>query len=166
MAKMGIKPLISNTAEPTLRERLNMYQAAAMAHGRELQLGENVALGFRIFIAETQDKAIQQAKPYFEEAMKFAAPLGLMPLRPEQVEAVANPSRSRGVDLPTLEDSVSAGTWLCGPPGVIIEHLKKVEDEHPGVERVNVGSVMGMPREVFKDQLARFAKEVMPAFPG
>ena len=166
MAKMGIKPLISNTAEPALRERLNMYQAAAMAHGRELQLGENVALGFRIFIAETQDKAIQQAKPYFEEAMKFAAPLGLMPLRPEQVEAVANPSRSRGVDLPTLEDSVSAGTWLCGPPGVIIEHLKKVEDEYPGVERVNVGSVMGMPREVFKDQLARFAKEVMPAFPG
>ena len=166
MAKMGIKPLISNTAEPALRERLNMYQAAAMAHGRELQLGENVALGFRIFIAETQDKAIQQAKPYFEEAMKFAAPLGLMPLRPEQVEAVANPSRSRGVDLPTLEDSVSAGTWLCGPPEVIIEHLKKVEDDYPGVERVNVGSVMGMPREVFKNQLARFAKEVMPAFPG
>ena len=166
MAKMGIKPLISNTPEPALRERLSMYQEAAMTNGRELQLGENVALGFRIFIAETQEKAVQQAKPYFEEAMKFAAPLGLMPLRQEQVEAVANPSRFRGVDLPTLEDSVSAGTWLCGPPGLIIEHLQKVEEEYPGVERVNVGSVMGMPREVFKDQLAWFADEVMPAFPG
>jgi hypothetical protein len=34
------------------------------------------------------------------------------------------------------------------------------------VERVNIGSVMGMPLEVFKDQLSIFAEEVMPAFRG
>ena len=32
------------------------------------------------------------------------------------------------------------------------------------MERINLGSVMGMPREVFKDQLARFSQDVMPAF--
>jgi len=97
MAKMGIKTLISNTPEPALRERAEMFQQAAAAYGRELQIGQDVALGYRCFIAETQEKAIQQARPYFEEAMKFAAPLGLMQLRPDQIEAVANPGRFRGV---------------------------------------------------------------------
>ena len=166
MAKMGIKPLISNTPEPQLRERMEMFQQAAAAHGRELQIGQDVALGFRVFIAESQEKAIQQARPYFEEAMKFAAPLGIMQIRPEQIEAVANPSRFRGVALPTLEDAVSNDTWLCGPAEFVVDHLKQVEKDYPGVERVNVGAVMGMPLEVFKDQLTMFAEEVMPAFKG
>ena len=148
-----------------LRERMEMYQQAAASHGRELQLGQDVALGYRVFIAESQEKAIQQARPYFEEAMKFAAPLGLMQIRPEQIEAVANPSRFRGVSLPTLEDAVSSNTWLCGPPEFIVDHFKQVEKDYPGVERLNVGAVMGMPLEVFKDQLTMFAEEVMPAFP-
>jgi hypothetical protein len=96
--------------------------------------------------------------------MKFAAPLGLMRLSPEQIEAVANPSRSRGVELPTLESAVASKAWLCGPPELIVEHLKSAEEKYPGVERVNLGAVMGMPREVFKDQLTKFAEEVMPAF--
>jgi hypothetical protein len=96
--------------------------------------------------------------------MKFAAPLGLMRLDPEQIEAVASPGRSRGVELPTLESAVANKVWLCGPPELIVEHLKSVEEEYPGVERVNLGSVMGMPRGVFKDQLTKFAEGVMPHF--
>ena len=164
MAKMGIKPLISNTPEPQLREKLEMFQQAASSHGRELEMGQDVALSYRFFIAESQEKAIKQARPYFEETMKFAAPLGIMQIRPEQIEAVANPSRFRGVTLPALEDAVAGYAWLCGPPQLIVEHLKQVEKDYPGVERVNLGSVMGMPLEVYKDQLTMFAEEVMPAF--
>ena len=166
MAKMGIKPLISGTPAARIKERIEMYQEASAKYGRELKGGEDVALGYRVFIAETQEKAIKQARPYFEEAMKFAAPLGLMPMNPDQIQAVANPKRFKGVSLPTLEEAVAAGTWLCGPPQQIIDYLKKVEEEFPGVERLNVGAVMGMSRKVFKDQLTMFAEEVMPAFPG
>jgi alkanesulfonate monooxygenase SsuD/methylene tetrahydromethanopterin reductase-like flavin-dependent oxidoreductase (luciferase family) len=166
MAKMGIRALIANTPEPVLGERIAMYQEAAALHGRKTKLGQDVALGYRFFIAETQEKAIEQARPYYEEAMKFAAPLGLMRLSPEQIEAVASPGRSRGVELPTLESAAANKAWLCGPPEFIVEHLKSVEEKYPGVERVNLGSVMGMPREVFKEQLTRFAEEVMPAFEG
>ena len=166
MAKMGIKPLIANNPEPVLGERMRMYQEAQLAYGRETRLGEGVALGYRVFMAETKEKAIETAKPYFEEAMKFAAPLGLMPLTPEQIESVADGGRSRGVELPTLEQAVEAGSWLCGPPESVVERLKSAEEKYPGVERVNIGSVMGMPLEVFKDQLSIFAEEVMPAFKG
>jgi hypothetical protein len=54
MAKMGLKALVANTPEPTLGERLGLYQAAAAAHGREPQLGEDTAVGYRFFIADTQ----------------------------------------------------------------------------------------------------------------
>jgi alkanesulfonate monooxygenase SsuD/methylene tetrahydromethanopterin reductase-like flavin-dependent oxidoreductase (luciferase family) len=164
MAKKGIKALIANTPEPALEDRVAMYQQAAANYGRKLKKGENIAFGYRFFIAETQEKAIEQARPYFEEAMKFAAPLGLMRLDPEQIEAVVNPGRPRGIELPTLESAVASRAWLCGPPEFIVDHLKKVEEEYPGVERVNIGAVMGMPREVFKEQLAKFSEGVIPSF--
>ena len=165
MGKMGIKALISTTPEPQLRERMQDFQQANASYGRELQLGEDVALGYRFFIAESQAKAVQQARLYFEEGMKFNGPLD-SPLRPEQIEALANPSKFRGVALPTLDEAVSGNTWLCGPPALIIDHLKQVEEQYPGVERVNFGMVMGMPLDVFKDQLTMLAEEVLTAFPG
>ena len=165
MARTGIKPLLANTPEPTLGERMRMFQQAQLDLGRETQLGENAALGFRMFLAESKEKAIEKAKPYFEEAMKFAAPLGLMALSQDQIDAVAAGGRG-GVKLPTLEEAVEGGGWICGTPEVAVEALKNAEESYPGVERVNIGSVMGMPLEVFKDQLSIFAEEVMPAFKG
>ncbi|MCH7622254.1 MAG: LLM class flavin-dependent oxidoreductase [Chloroflexi bacterium] len=164
MAKKGIKALIANTPEPAMGDRVAMYQEAGRKYGRNLKLGEDIAFGYRFFIGETKEKAIEEARPYFEEAMKFAAPLGLMQLRPEQIEAVSNPGSARGIELPTLEAAVANKVWLCGPAESIVEHLKGVEQEYPGVERINLGSVMGMPRAVFKDQLTKFAEEVLPAF--
>ena len=166
MGRMGIKALIANTPEPALEERMALYQQAAAAHGRELALGEDVALGYRFFIADTQQQAIDQARIYFEEAMKFAAPLGLMRLSPEQIDTVAQGGRVRGVALPTLEEAVANKVWLCGPPEQIADHLMSVEDKYPGVERVNLGAVMGMPAAVFKEQLTRFAEGVMPLMKG
>jgi len=164
MAKMGIKALIANTPEEALPGRLSMYQEAAANHGKQLKLGEDIALGYRFFIGETEEKAINEARPYFEEGMKFAAPLGLMRLDQDQIDAVANPGSARGVELPTLEAASASKAWLCGPPELIVEHLKKVEEQYPGIERINLGSVMGMPLNVFKDQLTKFAEGVMPAF--
>ena len=164
MARIGIKAMVANTPEPARHERLTMYQQAAAKYGRELALGEDIALGYRFFIGANREQAIKEAKPYFEEAMKFAAPLGLMRLEQDQIEAVANPGLRRGVHLPTLEEAVESGAWLCGSADDIANALKEDEARYPGVERVNLGSVMGMPREVFKDQLSRFAQDVMPAF--
>ena len=164
MAMMGIKALVANTPEEALSGRLSMYQEAAANHGKQLKLGEDIALGYRFFIGETEEKAINEARPYFEEGMKFAAPLGLMRLDQDQIDAVANPGSARGVELPTLEAASASKAWLCGPPELIVEHLKKVEEQYPGIERINLGSVMGMPLNVFKDQLTKFAEGVMPAF--
>jgi len=166
VAKMGIKPLIANNPPAALEEKLKMLQSARAKYGHETELGEDMALGFRIFIAETKEKAIKQARPYFEEAMKFAGPLGVMPLTPEQNESVINKGRTAGVALPTLDEAVEAGSWLCGTSEDVIEVFKGIEEKYPGVERVNIAAVMGMPLEVYKEQLSIISEEVMPAFKG
>ena len=164
LAKMGIKPLISNNPKTALEEKLKMLQSARAKYGQETELGEDMALGFRLFIAESKEKAIEKARPYFDEAMKCAGPLGVMPLTPEQNASVVNKGRTPGVALPTLDEAVEAGSWLCGTSSDIVEHFKGIEETYPGVERVNIAAVMGMPLEVYKDQLSIISEEVMPAF--
>jgi hypothetical protein len=94
-------------------------------------LGEDTAVGYRFFIAEIQQQAIEQARPSFEEAMKFAAPLGLMRLSPEQIAAVAAPHRHPNIALPTPEAAVAQKTWLCGPAEQLVEPLRQLEEQYP-----------------------------------
>jgi len=166
MAKHNIKALVATTPKDALEERLTMYQDAYARYGKTIELGENIALGFRFFIADTQEKAIEQAKPYFEEAMKFAAPLGLLQLSEEQVSAVANRGGAATIELPTLERQVENETWLCGPPDQIADKILEISEKYPGVSRLNLGSTMGTPLNVYKEQLQLFADKVMPKIKG
>ena len=47
---------------------------------------------------------------------------------------------------------------------MIIEKLKSVEENYPGLARVQVGQPVGTPQAVILEQLQWFAEEVMPAF--
>ena len=49
---------------------------------------------------------------------------------------------------------------------MVIEQLKAVEEQYPGLETLDVGHPVGTPQKVILEQLEWFAKEVMPAFKG
>jgi hypothetical protein len=66
--------------------------------------------------------------------------------------------------LPRIEDAIKAGGVLCGTPGEIVDHLKKLEKAYPGLDRISVSLSVGVPQTLCLEQLERFAKEVMPAF--
>jgi len=93
-------------------------------------------------------------------------PLGFVRgLTPEQIVAIGRRGGWDEARIPTLEDAVKAGSWYCGPPEGFIEYLTGMEEKYPGLEYVNVASSsVGAPKKVILDQLAWFAKEVMPAF--
>lgn len=55
---------------------------------------------------------------------------------------------------------------LCGPPAQVIETSKEFEARYPGLDQTMIHWAEGIPPEEFKDQLRRFASEVMPAFRG
>ena len=164
MAKYGVKGFIGSMPEARVDTIFHEYQAANARCGRELELGEGLSLSFRVYIDDTLEKAQSAVTPYFEEGLKFAAPLGTAgPLNQEQVEAVVNPS-IRDVLLPTIADRVQSRAWLCGPSEAMVTHIKGVEQRYPGLTHLNVSADIGTPRAVFMEQLQRFAEEVMPAF--
>ena len=95
------------------------------------------------------------------------APLGLVGgITEEHIRAMADPAKAPFAGLPTVEDAVKAGAWLCGPPELITDKLMEVQGRYPGLKHVNVANVIGTPQNVILEQMEWFGKEVMPAFKG
>ena len=167
MAKHGIKGMIGGGAAAggAAEKVIRAWQQVQANHGKEMELGGDLIIGFSYHIADTEEQAIKEATSYFEEHMKMFAPLGFVRgLTDEQIAATADPQRARTADLPTLWDAVKAGSWLCGPPELIIEKLMDVQERYPGLNQITVNNAVGTPERVILEQLDRFAKEIMPAF--
>ncbi len=167
MAKHGIKGIIGGgVAEGgAMHNVVAGYRDALRRVGRDPQLGEDLSFGFHFYLANTQEEGVKAAAKYYEENLKMFGPLRLVrALSDEQIEAMADPRRAPHAGLPTLEDAVQKGAFLCGPPELIIEQLLRLEERYPGLERVGVSQPIGTPQAVILEQLEWFAAEVMPAF--
>ena len=167
MVKHGIKGIIGGgAASGGAADRvMQQWRDTLAGAGRETELGTDLTIGYSIYLADTEEKAINEARTHFEENMKMFAPLGFVRgLSEQQMADLANPAKARSAGLPTLEQAVEAGAWLCGPPELIIEKIQSIQDRYPGVEEINVGSVVGTPQSVILEQLEWFGKEVMPTF--
>ena len=85
-------------------------------------------------------------------------------LSDQQILDMADPKLAPSAGLPTMEEAVKAGAVLCGPPERIIQQLRALEEEYPGLDRVSVGQPVGTPQKVILEQLEWFSQEVMPEF--
>ena len=168
MAKHGIKGIIGGGAAAggAQDQVITQWRDTLAMHGRDTELGTDLIIGYSIQIADTEDQAIKEATHFFEENMKMFAPLGFVRgLSDDQMAALAQgSSKARSAQLPTLEEGVKAGSWLCGPSEMVTDKLLDVQSRYPGLEQVNVGSVIGTPQNVILEQRERFGKEVMLEF--
>ena len=167
MAKHGIKGMIGGGAAAggAADKVVDAWHRVQANHGRELPRGGDLIVGFSFYIADTEEQAIKEATKYFEENVKMFAPLGFVGgLTEEQIAATADPLRIKTAGLPTLKDAIKAGSWLCGPPELIIEKLMDVQKRLPGLEEISLNNTIGMPQSAILEQLDRFAADVMPAF--
>jgi alkanesulfonate monooxygenase SsuD/methylene tetrahydromethanopterin reductase-like flavin-dependent oxidoreductase (luciferase family) len=167
MARHGMKGIIgggaaSGGADPKV---VAAWRDTLAQHGRETELGGDLVITYSVWIAETEEAAIKEVTPFFEENVKMFAPLGFVKgLTPEQVDAAADPKRARASGLPTVEQAVKNGSWLVGPPERIIEKLQEVQERYPGCEEINIGHAVGTPQKYILKQLELFGKHVLPAF--
>ena len=169
MAKHHIKGIIGGgVAEGGVMDDVMVnYQAALARHGRDMELGGDLSVGFHFYLADTPDEAIKQASAYYEENVKMFGPLRLhRGLTEQQMLDIADRARAPLAGLPSMEAAVKQGAFLVGPPERVIEQLKAVEENYPGLKRIEVGHPVGTPQRVITEQLEWFAKEVMPAFKG
>ena len=116
-----------------------------------------------MFMDDTVDKAMDNARLIAEEYIKFSDPLGLTAFG-EQQTAVSSSSEAKAPGTSSLENGIATRVWLCGPADEFISYLKELEETYPGLEHVMVSPPLPASEEVSKEQLTRFAKEVMPAF--
>ena len=171
MTKHGIKGLIGGGITPggASEKTVVAWRDALARAGRETELGEDLTIGVQIHLADTEEKGIEEATRFYEENLKTFGPLGLnRDLSDEQIAALGDPATAVKADLPTLRDSIETGSWICGPPELIIEKLTVLQDMYPGLELVNshVGASVGVPESLMLEQIEWFGKEVIPAFKG
>ncbi len=164
IARKGIKGMVHLTGEKLVDQMFRSYQEAAAGAGRQLSLGQDLALGIGFYIDDTQQAAIEKARPYHDERYKWFAPFGFVRYTDEQGRPWGTPGAPAGV--PALEDGVAQKVWACGPPEAFVDLLREYEAKYPGLEDIVVHWPEGMPWHEYREQLTRFAEGVMPAFSG
>ena len=165
MAKHGIKGMILGTGEEYVDEWVKKYQDANARHGRDLQPGENLAMGLWCYLDDSREKAEKALEPLFEEHVKFAAPLGMLRYSDELMAATGPGGVARHIAAGTdFREVLEKKAWFAGTPEETVAYLKEIEAKFPGMEQVLMAFPMGESKAQFHEQLTRFSKEVMPAF--
>ena len=167
MAGHGISGIIGGGSSEggAMDKAVNAFTDAYHRVGKQIEVGENLSVGFHFHIADSVEKAVSEVGEFYEENLKMFGPLRLVrALTDEQIDIMSNPHLAPNADLPNAEDAVKAGGILAGPPEIIIEKLKDLEEKYPGLNRVSVSHPVGTPQAVITDQLQMFAEQVMPEF--
>ena len=162
IAQNGINGVVGLTGESLVGGIFEQYRDANAKYGRELQLGENLALEFGFYIAETRQEAMDRLRPYHDERYKWFAPFGFVRYADEEGRVWGTPGAP--ARTPFIEDGVEQKAWICGPPEDLVAFLRDLESKYPGLEHVILHYAEGMPRAEFMQQLTLFADQVMPHF--
>ena len=165
MAKHGIKGMILGTSAEYIDKWVHDFQEANARHGRQLELGENLAMGLWAFLDDSHEKAEKALEPLFEEHVKFAAPLGMLRYNEDQMKATGPAGVATHIAAgSSFRDVLDNRAWFAGTPEETIDYLKELEAKYPGLEQILIAFPMGQTKAEFAEQITRFAKQVMPAF--
>ena len=164
IARKGIKGMVALTGDLLVKQLFSTYRDIAAEEGRNLELGQDMALGIGFCLAGTQLEAIEKVRPYHDERYKWFAPFGFVRYTDSEGRAWGSPGAPSRV--PTIEEGVEQKVWYCGEPEGCVKFLHEIEEKYPGLEDIVLQWPEAMPWEMYKEQLSRFAKDVMPAFTG
>src|SRR5205809_2704130 len=165
MLKYGIRGLVGGGAAIMAEGPIQAYQRIAAQHGRNLQLGEDLALGLSFYLAKTKEEALKAIRPLYEEHVKMFAPLGFVPgLTPEQMAAVARRGGWDAAGVPTVEHYMKLGSWFGGTPDELVAHLKGFEERYPGMQHINLSPPLTTPQDQIVEQYRIVGEHVMPHF--
>jgi alkanesulfonate monooxygenase SsuD/methylene tetrahydromethanopterin reductase-like flavin-dependent oxidoreductase (luciferase family) len=161
IASRGIKGMVTLNGERIFDQIAHAYRDAAARAGRQLKLGEDLCWGVGVYLANSEEEAIRRLEPSHDERYKWFAPFGFVRYADEQGRPWGTPGAP--ARIPTLRDGVAQKAWLCGRPSAVIESIKAFEARYPGLDQMMIHWAEGTPPAEFKEQLHRFAREVMPA---
>ena len=165
MARWGIKGVILGTGEQYVEEWVQRYQAANQRAGRDLALGEGLCIGLWAMVDDTTAGARRQLQPLFEEHVKFAAPLGMLRYSDQQIAATGPGGVARHIAAGTdFQDVIDNRAWFRRQPGGHHRLPRRAPGQVPRPGAGHDRLPMGATTAQFKEQMGRFAAEVIPHF--
>ena len=161
-ARKGFNGVVALTGDQLVDDIFHKFRDACVQNGRGGILGELLALGLGFYIAETQEEAVNNLRPFHDERYKWFSPFGFVRYADEEGRVWGTPGAP--ARTPRIEDGVDQKAWICGPASDFVKHLREIERKYPGLEHIILHWPEGMPRDAFLDQLRLFARDVMPHF--
>ena len=168
MAKHGVKGMIGGgsvlkgAADDVVQKWRKIQEEE---NGIVAPAGTDLMIGTFMHMADSEEQAIEEMRPYYEENLKMFGPLtGMFTYSGEQLRLLSNPATAREAGMPSLEEAIEANGWLVGTPAMVTSKVKAMEKAMPGLEGLVLNFMMSTPEKTICAQLNRFADEVMPAF--
>lgn len=132
------------------------------AHGRPLVRGEKRLLVLNVGLGDSRQAAIDGVRAGHDEFWRFLAPYGWG-------RGYNGPDGrpASGDFMPTLEDSMSQGPWVVGTAADVAEAIASVALLLGGLTDLVIFPAMPGDRySRVKEQMTRFAEDVMPLLAG
>jgi alkanesulfonate monooxygenase SsuD/methylene tetrahydromethanopterin reductase-like flavin-dependent oxidoreductase (luciferase family) len=144
-----------------------MYRDEAEKAGYQAS-PDQLAWSNTIYIAETDEKAIWEAKPHLEALVNrllLMSPQTLLPPGYTNVESMKAIRAKRSLSrTQTIDDLMKAGVVIVGSPNTVREKLAEYQDL-AGFNTILTKTQFGtMPAEMTRNNMAAIAEEVLPHF--
>jgi alkanesulfonate monooxygenase SsuD/methylene tetrahydromethanopterin reductase-like flavin-dependent oxidoreductase (luciferase family) len=147
-----------------VKQCLDAYRLNAEKHGYEAQ-DSQLGWSVKIYVGETDAKAIEEARPHFDAFRKVFSKMPLPMLLPPGYSSINSMMRLMGRgnvshDV-TIEDANREGMFICGSAETVREKLAKYHHDMR-FGQLLAGLHFGtMPAEMTADNQRRFAEGVM-----
>ena len=134
------------------------YQASA----------DQLAWSNTIYVADTDKKAVQEAKPHLEALVNYLLKMPTEMLLPPGYTDTASMKRVRAVKVTgkpsSIEDLMASGVVIIGSPATVREKLAEYQDLagfNTSLTKTQFGT---MPNEMARANMTAIAEEILPAF--
>src|SRR6202167_3710039 len=129
---------------------------------------DQLAWSNTIYVADTDKKAIREAKPHLEALVNYLLKMPTEMLLPPGYSDTASMKRIRAVKVTgkttTIEDLVKSGVVIIGSPETVRERLAEYQDLAGFNTSLTKTQFGNMPNETASDNMTRIAEEIIPAF--
>ncbi|WP_399682572.1 LLM class flavin-dependent oxidoreductase [Xenophilus sp.] len=154
----------------TVAKFFSMYREQALRNGYEAS-NEQLAWSNCIYVAETDEKAVREAKPHLEALMGTLLKMPMEMLLPPgytNIEAMKRIKATRAGGFnkkpQTIDDLMKAGVVIVGSPATVREKLAEYE-RLAGFGTVLTKTQFGtMPDDMTRANMAAIAEEIIPHF--
>lgn len=144
-----------------------LYRDEAEMAGYEAS-ADQLAWSNTIYVADTDKKAMKEAKPHLEALVNYLLKMPTDMLLPPGYTDTASMKRIRAVKVTgkttTIEDLVKSGVVIIGSPETVRQKLAEYQDLagfNTSLTKTQFGT---MPNEMARANLTAIAEEILPAF--